>query len=256
MALALLFPDSSVMYLDAVVNYGRTASSTIASNPLDNLVNITDHVAKNNLSISIQGVVSSADFQEEYTRSFDLLGEYGTRITTNYNSSVSEASITDSGDLLGRILDNSLLSGIFGKQHGSTVEMDPFRGYSHEIARDRLNKAWDQVEEITLLDYNYDNYSGRTVSIRSYEHCFIENLEDTEDAQTGDAFEFRLTLKQVRFATVQKTNVKATGKKKKHKGTVTKTTTGSNTAVSNEKRKNSWESTYKPKIDSLSIKDL
>ena len=252
MALALLFKDSSVLYIDATTNYTKSLSSNIASNPLDNATVVADHVAKNSKTFSIQGVISSADFQETYTRSLDLLTEYGMQIPSVFSSSVSEAVVGESGSI-GRIFSNSLVSSILGQQVPD-VYLDDFRGYSHEVARDKINAAWEASEEITLLDYNYDTYSGRTVSVRAFANCLIENFSDVEDVQTGDALEFSMTLKQVRFAYLKKVEVSTTSKtaKKSNKGKVSDST-GDNKATSSTKAANTWnrEGGYKDQTKSF-----
>lgn len=239
MALAILFQDTSVLYVDATTSYNKTLASNIANNPLDNSTVVADHVAKSNKTFTIQGVISSADFQETYTRSLDLLTEYGMQIPSVFNSEVNE-TVVGEGSSISRVFSNSIISSILGQQVPD-LHMDSFRGYSHEVARDKFNAAWEASESLTLLDYNYDTYSGRTVSVRAYPNCFIENFNDNEDIQTGDSLEFTLTLKQVRFAFFTKVKVSTTGKtaQKSNKGKVT-SSTGDSKKTSVERASNTW----------------
>lgn len=249
MAIALMFRDNSVLYLDAVVNFNKGKTATIASNPLDNRTVIADHVSKDNPTFSVKGVVSSADFQESYTRSLDLLSEYGTQIPREFNSAVPDVSIGDES-MMTRLFSESIVSS-FLNQDTPEVVMSDFRGYSHEIARDKLNSAFEGCEIITILDYNYDPYIGRSVSVRSYKNCLIKNFNDIEDPNTGDSLNFDITFEQVRFSYAEQVDISTSGKKGKrvNKGTVTKDTQGSNKAVSNDKKMNSWESEHKQRAE-------
>lgn len=251
MAIALMFQDSSVLYIDAVPSFLKSKSSTIASNPLDNRTVVADHVSKSNPVFTIKGVISSADFQRASTRSLDLLSEYGSQIPSEFNSEVSEVSI--GGDsLLSRLFSNSIIESLF-HQDTPDVTMDSFRGYSHELARDKLNSVYEACEPVTILDYDYDFHIGRSVSVRLYDNCLIRDFGDNEDPTTGDSFQFDLTFEQVRFAYLEQVEVTTSEKtaKKSNKGIVTKDTQGSNKAVSNSKKKNTWESSQKARTESL-----
>lgn len=233
MAISILFEDDSVLYIDAVTNYTKGHTSNITENRIDRGGVVADHISKNNVTYTLKGVVSSADFQSEYSRSANLLEDFGTQIGSEFRNPASELEISDNSSLLD-LLPGSIRQ--FVTQPDDSVSGDSFRGYSHEVARDRLQRAWDNNEEITILDYNYDTQSGRSVNVRVYDRCYIQNYTDNEDAKTGDSLNFTMSLKRVRLATVKEVEVNtsdqsvsdsAAGKENKGNQTGQDETTGS-----------------------------
>lgn len=202
MALALLFQDSSVMYLDAVKTYGKKRSSNVSNHPIDSTyAHITDHISKDNLTLHIKAVVSSADFHSPETRSPSLL----TQLDSEYNRPADTATINSPSQLLDYL--PQPIQSVLGGAGLSSVTSSDFRGYSHEVARERLERAWDQSELISIIDEDWDIATGRTVSSKLIENCLIENYDDIEDADTGDALSVTLTLSQVRFAYLKEVDV-------------------------------------------------
>lgn len=205
MALALLFTDDSVMYLDAVTNYTKSYSSNISNHPIDKSAVITDHVSKDNPSFSIRGVISAADFHTTYLRPRDFEEE---NIGVEYNQPVNGAVIKAPSsrlDYLPRSIQQFLSS-----TNDASVTVDSFRGYSHQIARDRLETAWSKSEIITLLDYDYDFTTGRTVHVKRIQNCLISNYTDNEDSTTGDSLDFTITFQKVRFAYLKEVDIQVT----------------------------------------------
>lgn len=206
MALALLWPDSTVLYLDAVTNYTKSYNSRISNHPIDSSLNvITDHVSKSNPTLTIRGIVSAADFHSTDQRPQELLESTEFSIDSEYNNPVNGVEISQRSNLLD-FLPGSIQQ-FLGSTNPSTVSLDEFRGYSHESARDKLNKAWENSERLTLLDYNVDTFTGRSVSVRSFSDAIIERFEDNEDVETGDSLQFTLTLKKVRIAFIKEIDV-------------------------------------------------
>lgn len=206
MALALLFPDSGdVLFLDVVTNYAKTRASNISSHPIDASSIITDHVSKANPSFSLRAIISAADFNSSITFPEELLEPEEAGAPRLETQPVDGAVITSPSQLLDYL--PAPIQNIVGGQDVSSVTLDPFRGYSHETARDLLTRVWDNSELITVLDYNYDIQTGRSVSVRSYPNCLITRFEDTEDVDTGDSLVVNLTMEQARFAYLKEVDV-------------------------------------------------
>lgn len=209
--LALLFPDSSTLFLDVVTNFSKARSSSVSSHPVDASSVIADHVSKQNPNYSIRAIISAADFHTTYTRPEELLEPEeadAPRIDDTYNNPVDGAVITSPSQLLDYL--PSSIQNIVGGQDNSSVTLDPFRGYSHQVARDRLQNAWDNSELITILDYDYDIQNGRSVSVRSVQNCIMKRFEDVEQVQTGDSLVANLSFEQVRFAYLKEVDVQIT----------------------------------------------
>lgn len=208
MALALLFgDDDSVMYLDAVTNFSKRRSSSISNHPIDKSSFITDHVSKDNPVFSIRGIVSSADFNTTFTRPVELIegGENNPPIDTEYNQPINGAEISDSSSILDYLPGS--VQQLLGSGSSPEVSVDVFQGFSHQIARARIEQAWDKSELITILDYDYDITTGRSVSVRIHKDCLIDNYQDVEDVDTGDSLVFNITFKKIRFAFIKEVDV-------------------------------------------------
>lgn len=205
MALALMFSDDSVLYLDAVQNYTKSRSSNISNHPIDKSANVTDHVSKNNPTFSLKGTVSAADFNTSYVRASDF-SDYN--VTGENDRLIDDAEITSKSSLLDYLPGS--VQQFLTQENPVEVSVNEFRGYSHQVARERLERAWEDCEIITLLDFDFDFSTGRSIAIRKIEDCLIDNLTDSEDSQTGDALEFTLTLTKVRFAYLKQVDIKVT----------------------------------------------
>lgn len=206
--LALLFPDGSTMFLDVVTNFSKARSSSISSHQVDSSSVITDHVAKQNVNLSIRAIISAADFNSSITYPEQLLNpeEAGApRLETN---PVDGAVINSVSSLLDYL--PSSIQNIIGGQDNSSVTLDPFRGYSHVAARNRLQDAWDRSELITILDYDVDIATGRSVSITSIQNCIMTRFEDVEQVETGDSLVANLSFEQVRFSYIKEVDVQIT----------------------------------------------
>jgi len=210
MALALLFENDDVLYLDTVTNYSKSRSSSISNHPVDSSATVTDHVSKQNPVFSMRAIISAADFHTTFTRPQELIegSEQNPPIASEYNQPASGVAITSPSSLLD-LLPGSVQQFI-SSQTFSSIAIDPFRGYSHQIARDRLETAWDNSEIITVLDYDFDVSTGRSVSVKVIENCIMERLEDVEDVDTGDSLTVNLTFRKVRFAYLKEVDVEIT----------------------------------------------
>lgn len=206
MALAMMFEDESVLFIDAVTNYSKTRSSSVSNHPVDESSFVTDHLSKNNPVFTVRGVVSSADFHNEFTRPIELIqgGSEHPAVDADYNTPVNGASISTSSSITD-LLPGSIQQ-IIGSVDG-TVSTDSFRGYNHQTARDRIEQAWEDSELITILDYDYDIITGRSEAVRLHENCLIRRYADNEDVETGDTLTFNITFNKVRFATLEEVEI-------------------------------------------------
>lgn len=202
MALALLLPNSNVIFLDAVQNYTRSRSSDISTHPIDKSASVSDHISKSPINFTLQATVSSADFNSEFSRT-GILTDYDADLLVNNPA----RDISIQGDYpLANILPGFISNTIFDKNAGN-IDGDTFRGYTHQDIRDALEECWDKQYNITLLDYDYDIALGRSVSIRVHDNLFITNYTDNEDVQTGDSLEFTISFQKIRFALLKEVDI-------------------------------------------------
>ena len=207
MALSIIFEDDSVAYMDAVTTYSKSKASSVSTHPVDLSSLVTDHVLKENPNFNFRAIISSADFNTTYTRPVELIegGEGNPPISPEQNAPVSSAVISSPSTLLDYLPGS--IGQILGNTITSDVSVDPFRGFTHEMVRDRFLRAWDNSEVLTLVDYDFDISFGRYISARVVENCIMTRFEDTESVETGDALVANISLQQVRFATIKEVDV-------------------------------------------------
>jgi len=207
MALSIIFEDDSVAYMDAVTTYSKSKASSVSTHPVDLSSLVSDHVLKENPNFNFRAIISSADFNTTYTRPVELIegGEDTPSVSPEQNAPVSGAVISSPSTLLDYLPRS--IGQILGNTITSDVSVDPFRGFTHEMVRDRFLRAWDNSEVLTLVDYDFDISFGRYISARVVENCIMTRFEDTESVETGDALIANISLQQVRFATIKEVDV-------------------------------------------------
>ena len=207
MALAIIFEDDSVAYMDAVTTYSKSKASSVSTHPVDLSSLVSDHVLKENPNFNFRAIISSADFNTTYTRPVELIegGEDTPPVSPEQNAPVSGAVISSPSTLLDYLPGS--IGQILGNTITSDVSVDPFRGFTHEMVRDRFLRAWDNSEVLTLVDYDFDIAFGRYISARVLENIVMLRFEDTEDAGTGDSLVANFSFQQVRFATIKEVDV-------------------------------------------------
>lgn len=201
MALALLFEDNTVLFMDAVKNYNRGRSASLTQHRVDKSGSVADHYAKDNREFSVKGIVSSADFQTSLARGYTPDVEEGEEYMPSMNKEVSLAVIT-SESLFGAGQVANASDSIFGRDI-TGLEMDPFRGLSHEAARDKINYVIDNSQSVTLIDA--DSTEGGY--IRRYPDLYITNFSDSIDATSGDALYFDISFKKARYTLIREVDV-------------------------------------------------
>ncbi len=234
MALALIFEDSTILYMDAVKKYNRTASSNLTKHRVDKSGAISDHIAKNNRQYSISGIISSADFQSSLARGTATSLILSEGIIPEQAQEASESTISASS-MFGTGLLGNAVSSLFGSVIDG-IEMDSFRGFSHEAARDKLIQAYEDNSVITLLDS--DDHTGGY--IRRYENLVMTNFSDSVDDTSGDALYFDLSFEEARFALVKEVDVELNVPEE---GTVSADTAGVSDKVSGESKKGNQSAT-------------
>lgn len=248
MALALLFEDTSVLYLDAVTNFTKSYSSRLSQHPIDKSANVTHHVAKDNPTYSIKGVISAADFH-------NFRAPLEGSVIGNYQSPVeSPVSLTE---IITQDSSMSMLPGSIQQFLSSTdetqVTTDNFRGYIHQAARDRLESAWENSEVISILDYDFDISTGRSSAVRLKKDLLIQNLTDNEEVMTGDSFDFTITFQKARFAFLKETDINVTAVEVADSASGETNNGNQSDGTVEDELLNLWNGTYKPALRYLGV---
>ncbi|MNK14285.1 hypothetical protein D3C87_323850 [compost metagenome] len=215
MSLAIKFGDnndpnqlSGFIYFDVVTKYSKQLSGKVTSHPLDAGASITDHYISENPKYSIVGVISSADISGIPSKIL-IDGE----APLNVNPQTGAVIVNDSFSGLLSFIPNT--SSQFLNSQPESVSVDSFQRTDY---KDQINTLIEKL--MTGLVYNEQEKKlrNRMTLITLYE--FIEDIlsiesEDLvmtncsfeEDPDTGNGLFVTMTLEQVSFVTLQKTEL-------------------------------------------------
>lgn len=202
---------SGFIYLDAVVSYSQDYRGQVTKHPVDSGASITDHFIKDNSVYNISGVISGTDLS---AIPWGITDQEGNKPINAQEQPVSISLNTNASGLL-QYLPDSI--GQFLSLSAPDVEL--FGNTRTDLNYEILVK--DLLKGI-LSGVKYDPKKDRTVSniqtVELYEFdgtnirdiisdLVITNFRIREDADTGDALFLDLTLEQVTFATLEKTQL-------------------------------------------------
>lgn len=219
MSLAIKWGDSNrqdkpsgFIYLSAVTSYTQDYRGQVTKHPVDAGASITDHFVKENSVYNISGVVSGADISYiPFSVAYEFFGGQ----PGNTLIQPAEINITEEGSGLLKYLPGSV--GQFLTPSLPTVQMfgeSRVDFFVEELTRDQLTYLMEGVTYDPIKDkvvsnvqlvslYEFDGISLRYIIPR----LVITNLRIREDSTTGNALHLDLTLEQVTFALLEKTEI-------------------------------------------------
>lgn len=215
MSLAIKFGDnndpnqlSGFIYFDVVTKYSKQLSGKVTSHPLDAGANITDHYISENPKYNIVGVISSADISGIPSKIL-VDGESPLNINPQTNAVVVNDSFSG---VLNFIPDTSSQ---FMPSQPESVSVDSTQRTDY---KDQINTLIDKL--MTGLVYNDQEKKlrNRMTLITLYE--FIDEILSVEsdnlvmtgcsfeeDPDSGNGLFVTMSLEQVSFVTLQKTEL-------------------------------------------------
>lgn len=239
MSLAIKFGDNSdpnqlsgFIYFDVVTNYTKQLSGKVTSHPLDAGVNITDHYISENPKYSIVGVISSADISGISSRIF-VDGES----PLNVNPQTGAVVVNDA--FSGVLSFAPDITAQFRNSQPESVQVDSlartdYKDQIHTLITKLMTglvyntqekKLRNRMTLITLYEFN-----DEILSVES-DNLVLTGCNFEEDADSGNGLFVSMTLEQVSFVTLEKTELpkdvadsinkaaKSTSKKSKVDGT-------------------------------------
>ena len=211
MTLAIKFGDtqredsiSGVLFFDAVTEFSKTYSGNTTEHPIESGALITDHFISDNPVFEIKGVFSHVDFSP--TPSIITIdGEP----PLNQNPAPFQSYINGGNSLLERFLPTSVNQ--FLTLGSGSVVMDNFsrNNFNRDIEElvyqlvngVRWNSERDRWELNTTTATLYEVEGNTATNPRG--DLVLTNFKVNEDADSGDAMIFSMTLVQVMFVTSQ-----------------------------------------------------
>ena len=202
---------SGFIYLDAVQSYTSSFSGKTTSHPIDSGASITDHFIKENPVFTISGVISGTDLSHI---PWQLLDENQQR-PLNAQEQPEPISINLQGSKLlqylpatiGQFLGTSKPKvEFFGNQRtdlsNEVVVKDILKGILKGL---KYNPKADRSESHIQLVELYE-FDGTNIRDIIYD-LVITSFRIDENPDTGDALFLNLTLEQVTFALLEKTEI-------------------------------------------------
>ena len=194
MTIAIMFDNSDILWIDAVVQYSRNYPSKITKHPIALGATISDNIIRDPLTISIQGIISNADFNiGRSDTDADNLGNLLNNNPINQSVSVTTATLSPLGSVISALSPVSLADPI------PNISMQKVRAQNIvQIADSKLTNCWTNGQTVTILDLDENGFV-----IRSFENMAINNYGPEENPDTGDALEFKLQLEQIVKVVIQ-----------------------------------------------------
>lgn len=212
MSLAIKFGDSNVnnsvtgvIYFDAVTDYSKQYGGKVTEHPLAAGASITDHYISSNKKYKIKGVISGIDFLS-LPLNFKIDGE------DIYNKkdyvlpvSIPSLNILDSflPDVISQFLGTDSPSPIISPQAVKDYRLDienALEQILHGLYYNEERKKWEnRMTLVTLFELN-----GAEVPSKIIENLAITSFNIEENAESGDALFFDMSLEQITFAKLEK----------------------------------------------------
>lgn len=216
-------PVQGLIYLDATTSYGRSYSGKVSEYPMDSGVSISDHFISQNPRFSVEGYLSGVDLSGMSSKI-----RIGDSTPSNANSMPEALVVQERGGGLDTYMPSAVSQ--FVSEPTSVAVTGSIPG---EDSLPRTDELFIQL--MSGLYYNTAENKWRNQMVL----CVLYELEDAnlknarinlvmtgykvnESPEDGDALHVTFDFEQVRFATIEKTDLPAKaakGKKKTVAGT-------------------------------------
>ncbi|UAV84546.1 hypothetical protein PHB09_050 [Pseudomonas phage PHB09] len=227
MSIVIRRSNGDIMWFDAITQYDLNYQSSVTKHPVATGGYVSDHTTNENLIISINAVLTDADFNINRPQNlgklstFDLdktsIDENGLYKPVNKQYTTNSGSITpvkiESKSSINRILPEVIAQ--FTRDTIPVAYVTPqnraktARVVKRELVSMRNNREEFQVLEL-LDDFVIDTYGP----------CIFTNLSFREDASTGEGIYPNMTIEEVTFTNLEEISVKVkTSNKGRKSGT-------------------------------------
>lgn len=202
---------AGLLYFDVVTAYTQNYRGQVTKHPVDTGGNISDHFVKENPVFTISGVFTGVDIS---TGTF-LIRDQDNNLPFNNDSVFENVSVnSNETNRFKKFLPDSI--GQFLSDPTPEITMQEARQDLTEQIRDmivnlvegiRYNEKTSQFDSHIQLVSIYE-YEGRTIK-RIRNNFVLNNIMFREDANSGNALYADITLEQVTFARLEKTQIPA-----------------------------------------------
>jgi hypothetical protein len=235
--IALKLESGDVVWMDAVLSFSESYSSSVTKHQIESGSSISDHIIQDNAKFSISGVVTEVDF----CKTFDLQKISQDVIPNQEN--IKNLEFQPTQVLIGSSQQNPLVKllpssisqfigndsppevvmGAVAFEKNSTSVYETLKSIINgftEVTADRKTIKRKQV--VSLMEFDTD-FTVKNL----FDNCVCTSLSFAQDPESGDAIYPQMSFEQVRFVELMKTtfptnrissDVKNSGSEKAQKG--------------------------------------
>lgn len=214
MTVAIKRENGDLLWFDAVLNFNRQFSGSVSKHPLETGAVITDHTTIENEVITLEGILSDADFNlhrplinQQQAATFGIQNK-------QFVNNTPVSSAVDGSQLYQNVLIDTgstplplpeSIGQFFGAANTPTVSINERTQSKVKLAaaiQEDLIQMFKKREEFVLLSF-IDERIGEALS-----NCVVTSLSFSEDPDSGDAVYPRMTIERVTYATSTSVRIK------------------------------------------------
>ena len=197
MTVAIKREKGDLIWIDAVVQFGRTFASSVTKHPIETGAFVSDHTIIENPILTISGVISDVDFNLQrptISESDKLAKGWKTKQFEN-NVPIPDNAVEVSSDnnVFKRFLPESV-SQFFPEQPVTVTVNTETRPKTTEALENDLIEIRTMKERVDLVEFD----GGRIKKV--WKNCVLTSLAFQEDENSGDALWPDMTFEQVTYA--------------------------------------------------------
>ena len=237
--IALKLESGDVVWMDAVLSFSESYSSSVTKHQIESGSSISDHIIQDNAKFSISGVVSFVDFNKtfDFTRiPIDAIPDSSNYTNLEFQPTIVKIKTPQTNPLTKLLPDSikqfigndsppDVLMGTLAFEKSSVSVYKTLKNIANgftELTSDGRIVTRKQV--VSIIELNTDF----TVSKDNvFDNCVCTSLSFAQDPESGDAIYPQMSFEQVRFVELMKTtfptnrtssDVKNKGSEKAQKG--------------------------------------
>lgn len=211
MTIAILRANGDLIWFDAITQFSERYTGTLSVHPLESGSPVNDHTTINNLEMTLNGIVSDADFNlDRPVITDDDARDWHINNKQFVNNSPVETTVAiNYKPGINKFLPASVSQFVTPAQ--PVVEVPNY---------DRPKFAARIKDELTFIQRNAENFSlvdfqfGRIW--RVLDNCVMTSLDFTETPESGDAIYPNMTIMQARYATTRFVRIAVSNKGRKN----------------------------------------
>jgi hypothetical protein len=236
--IALKLESGDVVWMDAVLSFSESYSSSVTKHQIESGSSISDHIIQDNAKFSVSGIITNVDFNRTFDFSSiptDSVNSGGFEVNMLSRQPTQTEIKTSLTNPLVKLLPDSVMQFVGSDSPPEVLMGDTTIGSDVITSEDTLKGMVNgfrevdargnirQVREmVTIIEYDLD------FSVRNFfDNCVCTSLSFSQDPESGDAIYPQMSFEQVRFVELMKTtfptnrissDVKNKGSEKAQKG--------------------------------------